>query len=602
MEKHKDRDCVYLPSGLYNDEEHSISLSSLTSPSDFDDQDNEARSPWIRSSLSFLKIFVRQLVCVLLSILASLVPTFISRYHSSTKDVGSARRLSQTAYLDGLRGVACVAVYLHHFVINWFPALRNTYGDSPKDRYFFQLPIVRVILDGRAAVAIFFVVSGYAISYSALSKLHNDDAVGVLNTLSSSTFRRCMRIYIPCAVATFICMLLQYNGLFTQDPLKWNNVPPRFDKFSAQISDWRRSEQIFMYPFLNVEGVPYSPPYNGHLWTIPLEIRGSFVVYGTVLAAAKSTPFWRMAFFVVWACYLYHMGKWDLFLFVGGVVLANFDIPRHAAAAKKAKQDPTPEGESLLPLTEAATEQMTVDLPEQKLRWPKLQKLRKTNSAQIRRVIRPILKVLRAMIPYVLFVLALWLLSFPHVHNMEWAYRAVPDRFEDLHEFFTKKTQGIRIIGSMLLAFSLSLSASKLTPTYPSKYRFLRRFRNMNLQSLFTNSFSQYLGRISFGFYLMHGPVLFCIGTRFFLNSAWAAFDTDRDLGAYVRKFILAVLVNTVAIFWVGDVFTRVIDERTIRWAAWVAKFMSRKPKQVLGGCSMTGGINSTPPIRGMAS
>ncbi|KAL5322606.1 hypothetical protein ACEPPN_010579 [Leptodophora sp. 'Broadleaf-Isolate-01'] len=591
MEKQEDGDCIYLQSGLYNDGEHSISLSSLASPSDFDDQDDGARSHHIRTSLIFLKNLVRQLVSVLVSVIASLEPTFISRYHSSAKDVGSARRLSPTAYLDGLRGVACVAVYLHHLVINWFPDLRNKYGDSPKDRYFFQLPIIRVILDGRAAVATFFVVSGYAISYRALSKLHNDDNVGVLDTLSSSTFRRCMRIYIPCAVATFICMLLQYNGLFTQDPLKWNNIPPRFDTFSAQISDWWRSEQIFMYPFLEVEGEPYSPPYNGHLWTIPLEIRGSFVVYGTVLAAAKFTPFWKIAFFVVWTCYLYYIGKWDLFLFVGGVVLANLDVPRHAAA-KKAKQDPIPEGESLLPITEA-TEQMTVDLSEQKLPWPTLTTLEKQNSARIRKVIKSILRVLRAMIPYALFVLALWILSFPHVPNMGWAYRAVPDNFERIHEFFQKKTQGIRIIGSMLLAFSLSLSVSRSTPTSPSNNRLLRPFRNINLQSLFTNSFSQYLGRISFGFYLMHGPVLFCIGTRFFLNSAWAAFDTDQNMVAYVRKFILAVLVNTVAIFWVGDVFTRVIDERTIRWASWVAKFMSRKPKRLASGGSLaTGGNN----------
>ncbi|KAH6712297.1 hypothetical protein BKA61DRAFT_692092 [Leptodontidium sp. MPI-SDFR-AT-0119] len=546
MEKQEDGDCIYLQSGLYNDGEHSISLSSLASPSDFDDQDDGARSHHIRTSLIFLKNLVRQLVSVLVSVIASLEPTFISRYHSSAKDVGSARRLSPTAYLDGLRGVACVAVYLHHLVINWFPDLRNKYGDSPKDRYFFQLPIIRVILDGRAAVATFFVVSGYAISYRALSKLHNDDNVGVLDTLSSSTFRRCMRIYIPCAVATFICMLLQYNGLFTQDPLKWNNIPPRFDTFSAQISDWWRSEQIFMYPFLEVEGEPYSPPYNG---------------------------------------------KWDLFLFVGGVVLANLDVPRHAAA-KKAKQDPIPEGESLLPITEA-TEQMTVDLSEQKLPWPTLTTLEKQNSARIRKVIKSILRVLCVMIPYALFVLALWILSFPHVPNMGWAYRAVPDNFERIHEFFQKKTQGIRIIGSMLLAFSLSLSVSRSTPTSPSNNRLLRPFRNINLQSLFTNSFSQYLGRISFGFYLMHGPVLFCIGTRFFLNSAWAAFDTDQNMVAYVRKFILAVLVNTVAIFWVGDVFTRVIDERTIRWASWVAKFMSRKPKRLASGGSLaTGGNN----------
>ncbi|KAH7412913.1 acyltransferase 3 [Cadophora sp. MPI-SDFR-AT-0126] len=441
----------------------------------------------------------------------ALIPSFVPRWgaEKKAKDGVEDRRLSPTAYLDGLRGIACFIVYLVHFVVNWFPALRNTYGAFPSDHYILQLPILRVLFEGHSAVATFFVISGYAVSYRALSKIHTGDTAGVLETLSSSTFRRCMRLYLPCAVNTFMCMLLRYWDLFTPDPLRWNTIPPQLDTFAAQFWDWWANQKIFMYPFLNVEGDVYSPPYNGHLWTIPLEIRGSFVVYGTVLAVAKLNPGWRMAFLVAWDAYLFYMGKWDLFLFVGGSLLANLDIPRHVRAKADVKKG--------------------------------------DGHAESER------EVLRIPAPYILFPLSLFLLSFPHIPatlNISWAYRLVPTTFHPN-------------------------LASPLT----TRNRLLGFVKTMNLQALFTNAFAQYLGRISFGFYLMHGPVLFCLGTKILVR-AWIGFDADQDLGKYVGWFVIAVLVNTTAIFCAADWFARVVDERSVRWAAMVARFVSRKKMQ----------------------
>lgn len=484
--------------------------------------------------------------------------------------------------------------------MNWFPALRNTYGAFPSDHYILQLPILRVLFEGHSAVATFFVISGYAVSYRALSKIHTGDTAGVLETLSSSTFRRCMRLYLPCAVNTFMCMLLRYWDLFTPDPLRWNTIPPQLDTFAAQFWDWWANQKIFMYPFLNVEGDVYSPPYNGHLWTIPLEIRGSFVVYGTVLAVAKLNPGWRMAFLVAWDAYLFYMGKWDLFLFVGGSLLANLDIPRHVRAkadVKKGDGHAESEREGLLPTSESM-EKMTVNIntPSRKTAstWTKLSRQAKPHTLRIYKLTSLLLRVLRIPAPYILFPLSLFLLSFPHIPatlNISWAYRLVPTSFNNLGSFLGGKDQGVRIIGSLLLAFTLSLSPSPPTPPLNQAFhpnlasplttrnRLLGFVKTMNLQALFTNAFAQYLGRISFGFYLMHGPVLFCLGTKILVR-AWIGFDADQDLGKYVGWFVIAVLVNTTAIFCAADWFARVVDERSVRWAAMVARFVSRKKMQ----------------------
>ena len=84
----------------------------------------------------------------------------------------------------------------------------------------------------------------------------------------------------------------------------------------------------------------------------------------------------------------------------------------------------------------------------------------------------------------------------------------------------------------------------------------------------------------------MHGPVLFCIGTKI-LGRAWTGYsiagtgegdvNEDERMRRYVGWFVLAVVVNTTAIFWAADWFARVVDDRSVRWAAKVAKFVSRK-------------------------
>lgn len=204
------------------------------------------------------------------TVLASraLIPSFVTCYGSSNFDTELDRRLSPTAYLDGVRGIACFIVFWTHFALNWFPGLKNTYGASSEDNSLLQLPLIRIIYTGDAAVATFFVISGYALSYRALSKINNGSKAEVLDTLSSATFRRCFRIYLPCAANTFICAILQYYGCFTKDPLgwNWNFLPPRLPTMSSQFWDWWGHLQVLMYPLSNVErDRVYSPPYNGHL-------------------------------------------------------------------------------------------------------------------------------------------------------------------------------------------------------------------------------------------------------------------------------------------------------------------------------------------------
>ncbi|KAE8442933.1 hypothetical protein EG329_002537 [Mollisiaceae sp. DMI_Dod_QoI] len=564
---------VCLLEEFYSDNDHTI----LPPTSDFGVGEDSPKSRG-RIDILCLPDLLRQFwgifTSILLAIFDAVVPSFIPRWGALGKEQAVGRKHSATAYLDGLRGVATIIVYFVHFIINWFPVLRNRYGATPGDTFFLQLPIIRVFLSGRAAVASFFVISGYALSYSALTKIHKGQKTEAFGTLASSSFRRCMRLYLPCAADTFICMLLSYYGFFTHDPPHWNTIPPQLPTFSAQLADWWDHQKNLMYPFNFVEGAPYSPPYNGHLWTIPLEIRGSWVTYGTVLASANLTPAWRLVFFIGWDSYLWYMGKWDLFLF--SLVPASN----------------VPEGQACLPTEEPTVIELSTHSPDEESPWSSVSELKHHRSNQLLNILTPIVNTLIAIWPYFLFLIAMYLLSFEHVPwGVDFLLSWTPHYWDRMNPANGQRPQAWRCIGAALLAYSLSLSARpsppasslQSSPSSPSPssifQRFTTRIRSFHLQWLFTNSVSRYLGRISFGLYLMHGPVLFCFGTKL-LVPAWAAYDAEMpnpDVGKYMRAFLWAAVCNTCLVIWAGDVFTRAVDERSVRLAARMAKFMEGK-------------------------
>jgi hypothetical protein len=123
-----------------------------------------------------------------------------------------SKKLRLTAWLDGLRGVASLCVVFHHTIIHEYPrALKGWNGTT--QNMFIQLPWVRLFLAGHPMVAIFFVVSGFSLSYGPLKRIRANDFSGLASSLSSSVLRRPFRLYLPCIPVTFVTMLTVYFGI-----------------------------------------------------------------------------------------------------------------------------------------------------------------------------------------------------------------------------------------------------------------------------------------------------------------------------------------------------------------------------------------------------
>ncbi|KAM0417171.1 hypothetical protein ACHAPT_012808 [Fusarium lateritium] len=180
-----------------------------------------------------------------------------------------------------------------------------------------QLPIINLVVHGRAMVAIFFVISGYALSFSALKVIHKQDYDTLLRRMSSSVFRRGMRLALPSFASVFLHYLAHITNIAVvrkPEATFWSDTKFMFSDFEFLVN-----------PFAWKTGTG-GMHYNGHLWTIPIEFRGSMVLFLTVLGLARARPSVRMA--TVAGLVVYSMAKehWDVALFLSGIVLAESNL------------------------------------------------------------------------------------------------------------------------------------------------------------------------------------------------------------------------------------------------------------------------------------
>lgn len=440
------------------------------------------------------------------------------------------KQLHPTAYLDGLRGVAAFFVFIHHMIADWFPSLSYGYGTGEHSYRLIQLPIVRVFYSGRGMVAVFFVISGYVLSYKSLRLMRNGQYASLMDCLASSVFRRSMRLYFPIIGSTFISMLLCWYGLYIQDTRGRNILPIRAETFSLQVSDWWTKVIQISNPFQSVDGyILFVPMYDAHLWTIPIEFRGSLVVFSTLVSIARLRPRPRLAVLTLINLYLLWQGHWDLFLFVSGTLIADIQFA-YAAYVTSFTSPSAPL--SPLPTTTSISSH------------------RRTRTR----------KLLKAFLLGIVFLFSIHLLCLPDEDAAKsYGYRGI-----------IKMTPASKIAAGTLITQRFWLSIGSFLLVLVLQF-------SKTLQKPFNTAFAQYLGNISYSLYLMHGPVLYTLGMAFLVkaggNKEGGGVGGDGSLpSGYVGYFWASVFLSTVVTFWSADVFTRGVDVKSVKLARWISE------------------------------
>ncbi|KAJ5395302.1 uncharacterized protein N7487_009605 [Penicillium crustosum] len=104
------------------------------------------------------------------------------------------------------------------------------------------------------------------------------------------------------------------------------------------------------------------------------------------------------------------------------------------------------------------------------------------------------------------------------------------------------------------------------------------------LKTFFTTPFNLYLGRISFAFYLVHGPVLWTLGDRLYAAVGFVRDSHPQNCPWWINRlplpnvgpfglevnFLAANLVLLPLTIWLAEVTTRLVDEPAVKFSQWI--------------------------------
>ncbi|KAL4922514.1 acyltransferase family-domain-containing protein [Aspergillus aurantiobrunneus] len=434
-------------------------------------------------------------------------------------------KLHAIAALDGLRGWACLLVFNFHFLFTYTWKVAVGWGFNNENFYLYQLPIIHVLVSGHIMVAIFFVISGYVLSYKPLKLIHSRSWEETFISVTSSTFRRGLRLYVPSIVGIFLVLIAVRLGAYNYSQkilheghtIRGTNEqhpPIMVRSLSKQLWDWYFTLARLMDPF---DWALYYNNYNPHLWTIPVEFRCSIVLFLTILATSRVKTVVRISLVstLVWFCMRY--GRWDVVLFLCGMLMAEADLIQGLWEHR-----PSPgEGDKE---KRAWSSHNRASLPQQRSAFHLLSRKRWI----------------------ALFILGLYLGSTPNTGYKftpfyMWTWHVTPKTYPEPHRF-------PQTLGAVMIVYSINHSK--------------------DIQKLFVNPLSQYLGKISFAFYIVHGPILHSLGYSLMPN-IWRITGKETDF-QYCFGFLIGWFICLAISLWAGDLFWRMVDIPSVNLSRWV--------------------------------
>lgn len=256
----------------------------------------------------------------------TLLPSFVSRQWNGTDLAEKSARIDDTSYLNGLRGIGALVVVIQHTTHEYYPENAGCYGDGPPETdHFVQLPFVRILVDGSFSVALFFVISGFALSYGPLKRIHANNPEAAVAAMPSSIFRRPIRLFLPVfPVYVFSWILIQGQWMYSSSAYVMSPEGTPGDLIARQsnifMEVWKGLQQ-----FASIDTTGLEALYFPQSWTLFYEHIGSLIVFLFCIAFARTTIVTRMIGVATSALYSYYTGGllgWAGFLFLGGMLLA----------------------------------------------------------------------------------------------------------------------------------------------------------------------------------------------------------------------------------------------------------------------------------------
>ncbi|KAK2001929.1 acyltransferase [Colletotrichum falcatum] len=463
-----------------------------------------------------------------------LMPTFLHPVSTNA----TPRSLHPSAWLDGLRGITALFVVCHHWSLVVMPANIRHGFMTDGHPMFLQLPIIRLAVSGLSGVCVFFVISGYALSYKPAKLTAQMKKGDFLTAIASSVFRRYLRLFLPTMATTLVVACLAHYRLFEVPPVPNQAVvwgrPPVVETFSGQMKSWWAQFGSLSDPFSKDLDRGRGFTYDPVLWTIPVEFQGSMIVFLMHVAFYRLRPRIRILFSLFALAYAVRSGYWQFSLFLSGLCMATLNF--HGQVQHDI-HDPT---SPTLPYASN-----TLTLESFRFSFFPSGSLGKDHTG-------------KKAIQIASFLGALWVLSYPEsTASIAPGYKTIfsltPANYGRGEYFWLP-------IASMWLVFTVDKSPV--------------------IQPLFTNRYIQYLGRISYAIYLVHFSMIWLYGIhliRLCATITGSPFAANSESVSWAISAILATIFYLSGTICVADFVQRYVDAQSVKFSAWFeSKVVSR--------------------------
>lgn len=236
--------------------------------------------------------------------------------------------------MEAVRGLGAMAVVLSHLSNAFYPGLAFGKYTSLAGRIASTTPFP-VLFDGAFAVTLFFTLSGFVLSLSYLR-------TGSMRVLESAAVRRCIRLMVPVAASILMAWALLASHAMANQPVaallgqsKDTWLANHYD-FPPSLAD--ALKQAVAATFHDVRYHASSTRnlgYNSSCWTMPIELLGSYVVFGLLALCGRLRN--RSTIYVLLGAFFLRTWQVNLFSFVAGVALCDLYVNRISTGGGRVK-------------------------------------------------------------------------------------------------------------------------------------------------------------------------------------------------------------------------------------------------------------------------
>jgi peptidoglycan/LPS O-acetylase OafA/YrhL len=245
-----------------------------------------------------------------------------------------SQRNERLVELEGVRGIAACVVIVHHCLLGFAPTLHGLVGPV-KAWSLFGTPFFALV-NGSAAVVVFFVLSGFVLTYRAIASKDK-----MLIWLGAA--KRWPRLAAPVLAVNILAALIATLQLYRNIPASSETGSIWLSWFYRDPSPYSGSQMLGAVYEGGVETFLFGDDYfNNNLWTMYYEFAGSFLVFGLAYLFLKT----RSGYFAVIAGVATAVAIYSspyFLCFAAGIALAiiryglqpakNISMPRHWKAS-----------------------------------------------------------------------------------------------------------------------------------------------------------------------------------------------------------------------------------------------------------------------------